>query len=277
MEKKFEITNVLFIFCILIGITSLGIGVAFSYFRADIKGDKVNSIESSSIKLIYTEQQSSLTALIATDDYAIENSGYFNFSVKSESNGSTKLEYYVYIDEDSNNTISKENVKYLLTDYNDIPISDEFKDLENKYCYDYSKNEKVSNSFCTSASYLIDLNYINNVTNNDYKICKNTLNETVDTSLCTYGYVYKAKGLKLSSAKTLERENVIYEDTLTFTNGVSDKESEKVLNLRVWANNITNTLEEVNSEDSDYHEITTPNLTFNFKVNVFGKQVELGS
>ena len=101
MEKKFEMTNVLFIFCMLIGITSLGIGVAFSYFRADIKGDKVNSIESSSIKLIYTEQSSQLTALIATDDYAIENSGYFNFSVKSESDGSTKLEYYVYIDEDS--------------------------------------------------------------------------------------------------------------------------------------------------------------------------------
>lgn len=292
---------ILFLSLASLGLISIMAGTTFAFFSADIKGKTVNEVSAPAMKVVYTEGAKSKIGILS-DETAINNNDYFEFSLKAETDENSSFEYYVYLTEETENTLEKDKIKVYLTDDTNIPASEEYttEKLENgTFCYDYqtkklySKNDKeyenCSNVNITDNFYLMDKMYYNEIKNDTLLTCReysktenNIINEIVETTKCRFGDVYKANPLKytdLEKNNDLNISNIIYKgiykniDGNSYYNDIKSN-SKKTFRLKLWANNLKN--DEVKVEQNqDGQEIKDAKKTFKYKVNVYAKQIEL--
>lgn len=291
--------KVVMAFCIALGIVSLFTGVTFTAFSADLKGTNVNKISTSKITFVYDELKNNTAATMMTDAYGMENSDYAEFSVKANSSGKAKVNYSIYITEHEGNTLTSDKIKIYLTDKDDVPASDDFKDLENgrgKICYDYNNNlyhelgtEEYKN--CTTddlklneSKYIFDSKYIKKVSQVSTTVCKKYTNlngeivvENADISNCRYGDVYKPKAnyINFKNDNNSQLTNVIYNGEFSFDGTDATKEQEIIYRLRSWSTETEAPLTETTTEDGTHTSESTP-LIYNFGINIYSKQVALG-
>lgn len=296
VEQKFK---VLMFTCVALGLCSIFTGISFSVFSANLKGNNVNEISTSKITFVYDEIKSAEVSAIATDQYGISSTDYIEFTSSVSSTGKAKLEYYIYLEPHEDNTLPQDKIKIYLTDEYDVPISDEFKDLENgigKLCYDYSNNiyytkEDIEFSNClthnielNSSKYIMKSKYINKVSEASSSICKKYTNingeikeEDAELSNCKYGDVYNAKANLVSfnnDKNYIEGiTNIIYKGIYEFDNNT--ELNTKTYRLRYWSNDVD--VETTESTTEETHTVETNPLSYKFNVNIFSRQVELGS
>ena len=301
--KKQKYLIIAFFVLAITGISSVIVGTSFAFFQADIKGETINEVSSSNMKISYTESKTPTSLGVMEDEFGMNSEDYFEFSLEAVTDKNSSFEYYVYITEEENNTINSDNIKLFLTDENDIPVNDEYttNNLENGiYCYDYlnkklyqKKDEEYKN--CQNISlekdfYIMDKIYYGQVEDETKKICRKYQkqdngieNEIVDSENCRYGDVYKGNPIEYKNLlvnEELNLNNVIYKGIYKNINGTSYYDNiigknKKNFKLRVWANNLNNEEVEVITND-DKKEINQTKETFKYKVNVFAKQIELG-
>ena len=292
--------KILMAFCISAGIVSLFTGVTFTAFNADLKGTNVNKVSTSKITFIYDELKNNTAATMMTDSYGMENSDYIEFSTKAISSGAAKVLYSIYLSEHEGNTLTSDKIKIYLTDQDDVPASDDFKDFENgrgKLCYDYENNqyyelgtEEYKN--CTpddlelnESKYIFNSKYITKVSQVSSTVCKKYTNlngeivvEDADVSNCRYGDVYKPKA-NLVTFKNAENNsnltNVIFSGDYTFDGSNETKEQERIYRLRCWSTETEAPLTETTTEEGT-HTSESTELIYNFGINIYSKQVALG-
>lgn len=302
MKRHKYLIIAFFVFSIS-GIFSILIGTSFAFFQADIKGETVNKVSSSSMKISYTESNDSVSLGVMEDDFAIKSNNYFEFSLEAVTDENSSFEYYVYLDELEGNTISGDNIKLFLTDENDIPVNDDYttNKLDNGiYCYDYfnkklydqssDEYKNCHNINLESDFYIMDKLYYGLVDNDNKKICRKyeksnegILNQIVDSLYCRYGDVYKGVPVQYNNLLVndeLSLKNIIYKGVYKNIDGISyydgiKSDVKKSFRLRVWANNLQNEDVDVIT-NGDSKEIYQVEDTFKYKVNVFAKQIELG-
>ena len=287
---------------LLAGLVSIAIGTTFAFFQADIKGETINEVSSSNIKIIYVEEQTPTVMNILSDEKAIESEEYFEFSLETITDNNTSYEYYIYLTEAEGNTISKEKIKVFLTNELDIPISDTYTTSNSEdgiYCYDYlSKNiytkkdpeyKNCQNINLEEEFYMMDSLYYNQVDKDQAKVCRKyekdsqgLQTEVTETSNCRYGDVYKAKPIKFTNLaynENLKLNNIIYKGTYSKIDDISYYNKEKSSNkktfrLRIWANGLENNEVNVNTTEGETL-IEQKEESFKYKVNVFAKQIPL--
>lgn len=300
--KKQRYLFILFLCFALAGLLSIAAGTTFAFFSADIKGETINEVSTSEMKIMYTESNVPAKLGVLEDELGIESNDYFVFSLSANTDKNSSFEYYIYLTEEDGNTINKENIKVFLTDENDIPIDDNYttQSLNNGvYCYDYvskkiytNKDEEYSkcNSLdMTNSFYLMDKTYYNNINSKEKLVCRkytksdnNIINDVVELSNCRYGDVYKAKPLKYLDLETntdLNLQNIVYKGVYKNIEGVSyyndvKSNSKKTFRLRLWANGLKNEEVEV-IKGIEGKEVNQTKDTFKYKVNVYAKQIEL--
>lgn len=281
-----------------LGITSIMTGSTFALFSANLKGSKINEISSSQIVLSYEEGDTAIASGFMTDEYAMKNSNYYDFSINTVSNGDSMLDYYIYLEELEGNTISASKVRVYLSDENGNPLG-KFKNIEKNignYCYDYNDKEiydntnvmykKCDRNSVVDIKYIFDSVYINNV-RDAQKVCKKYMyfdNEIttsiVDSSYCRYGDVYDTKVNYLSDLYSdLSLNNVIYKGEYKFINNKSyydniEGSSLKKFRLKVWVNDTDNKNIQEEVKDNT-HIVKSNNEIFRFKVNVYIEQKPL--
>lgn len=293
---------ILFLSLALVGLISIVAGTTFAFFSADIKGETVNEVSTSEMKVVYTESSNPVSLGVLTDETAINSTDYFDFSLLAQTDKNSSFEYYVYLSEEPQNTIDKDNIKVYLTDDTNTPINDNYTTQKTKngiYCYDYTSNKiytsedkeynKCHNIDITDNFYLMDKTYYNKVKNKDSLICRkytktenSIINEVVETTKCRYGDVYKAKPIKYTDLETNEElnlKNIIYKGIYKNIDGTSyyndeKSNSKKSFRLKLWTNNLQNEEVEV-TKSKEGKEINQNKETFKYKVNVYAKQVEL--
>lgn len=285
------------------GIASILIGTTFAFFQADIKGETINEVSTSNIKILYTESEKPALLGVFEDEFGINSEDFFEFSISAETDKNTSFEYYIYVTEEENNSISSNNIKLYLTDENDIPISDNYttKNLENGiYCYDYVNKkiyQKESDEYknCQNVNlenefYIMDQTYYNTTGDMDNKVCRKyqkteqgIIEQVVETKNCRYGDVYKAKPIEYNSLENNEElkvNNIMYKGVYKNINGNSYYENElspnkKIFRLRMWASDLINEEIEVANNEGN-KEINQTADTFKYKVNVYAKQIKMG-
>lgn len=239
------------------GITSIMTGSTFALFSANLKGSKINEISSSQIVLSYEEGDAAIVSGFMTDEYAMKNNNYYDFSINTISDGDSMLDYYIYLEELEGNTIPSSRVRVYLSDENGNPLG-KFKNIEkniDNYCYDYNDKEMYDN------------------TNDMCEKCD--INSVVDGSYCRYGKVNYLSGLY----SDLSLDNVIYKGEYKFINNKSyydniESSSEKKFRLKVWVNDTDNKNIQEEVKDNT-HIVKSNNEIFRFKVNVYIEQKPL--
>lgn len=163
-------------------------------------------------------------------------SNYQEIKITSSSSSPSQMNYLIYI-KPKTQTIKDNEINVYITDEKNIPVSDEYKDLQNgkgKYCYDYINKIKYNietteyQKYCSlnnlnenESKYIMDSNYIENTNNEKTNICKkytninNNVKETiVDNILCQFGDLYEGKSIPLSKNNdTYDIKNVILAST----------------------------------------------------------------
>lgn len=300
MEKQ-KYLLILFLSLAGLGLVSIAAGTAFAFFSADIKGETINEVSTSEMKVVYTEGTKAKLGVLE-DETALNDNNYFEFALQALTDENSSFEYYVYLSEEPNNTLEKNKIKVYLTDDTNIPASKEYTTeiKENGiYCYDYKTNKLYTNqdkeyNNCkniniTDNFYLMDKMYYNKITNKDLLTCRkytktenNIVNEVAETNKCRYGDVYKANPMKYENLETNEElnlKNIIYKGTYKNIDGTSyyndiKSNSKKVFRLKLWTNNLKN--EDVKViQTQEGKEINQNKETFKYKVNVYAKQIEL--
>jgi len=300
--KSQKFLLIIILFCVVCGVFSILVGTTFAFFTADIKGETVNEINSSSISLVFTESSEPSIIGILEDDYAMISDDYFEFSISSKTDSDASYEYYLYLSEEDENTIATDKVKLFLTDDNDLPIGDSFvtkNDDNGVYCYDYYNKKAYSESDeeyskCQNINfndnfYIMDTNYYGNIDDVDTYTCRmyektdvGVTNQIVDYSKCQYGDVYKAKPMlytNLGINEELGLNNIIYKGVYKNIDGVSyyddvKSDAKKSFRIRVWANELDSDLQEVEVSENEA-QITSEKEYFKYKVNVYAKQIGL--
>lgn len=302
--KKQKYLIIAFLVLAITGVLSVMVGTSFAFFQADIKGETINEVSSSNMKISYTESKTPTSLGAVDDEFGMTSEDYFEFSLEAQTDNNSSFEYYVYITEETGNTISGDNIKLFLTDENDIPVNDDYttNNLENGiYCYDYLnkkiyQNEEKEYKNCQNVSlekefYIMDKIYYGQVEDESKKICRKyqkqdngIQNEIVSPENCRYGDIYKGNPIEYKSLLANEElglNNIIYKGTYKNIDGVSyyndiKSNNKKIFKLRVWANDLQNEEIEVITND-DSKEINQAKDTFKYKVNVFAKQIELSN
>ncbi len=104
--------------CILVII--LLIGGSFALWSDSFIGSE-NTIKSGTISFLYTEPSSDIDLITNnSDDDSIktESTNYVEFSVSGIATDKVDLAYYIYFSENSGNTVTKDKVKFYLTEVN---------------------------------------------------------------------------------------------------------------------------------------------------------------
>ena len=175
----------------------LAVAASFAYYFAILKGENVNTAKMSSASLVYTEPKIGTETKQMSDYEGMKNSTPYEFTVSGNASGTTSLDYAIYIEEQEGNTVTKDKIKYYLTDENNIPVflgtTKPYNNMdmiitpdgENKY-YRMSSDVTIKNSSNTSV-----------------------LETTIkDEDMYTYLLAYYAKNvLKLTQNGTFNIEN----------------------------------------------------------------------
>lgn len=100
----------------------LAVAASFAYYFAILKGENVNTAKMSSASLVYTEPKIGTETKQMSDYEGMKNSTPYEFTVSGNASGTTALDYAIYIEEQEGNTVTKDKIKYYLTDENNIPV-----------------------------------------------------------------------------------------------------------------------------------------------------------
>lgn len=197
-EKKSKMSNskkttIILVIVLLL----LAAAASFAYFFAILKGENINTAKTSSASIVYTEPEIGTETKEMTKYEGMTNATPYEFTVTGSSTGTSTLDYAVYVEELSGNTVDKSKVNYYLTDENNIPVflgtTKPYNNMdmiitpdgENKY-YRMSSDVTIKNSSNTSV-----------------------LETTIkDEDMYTYLLAYYAKNvLKLTQNGTFNIEN----------------------------------------------------------------------
>ena len=146
------------ILLIVLFITMLGL--SFAYYFAILKGENINTAKASDATIIYTEPETGIETKQMSDYLGMTNNSSYDFSVTGQSDGTTNLNYTVYLAEEANNTIEPSQIHYYITDEDNYPIPSHFESKE--LILDTSDNTELV--YTEGRTYNIEIKNSTNVT-----------------------------------------------------------------------------------------------------------------
>lgn len=132
--KNLKSKKYLFIILILLAIL-LFVGISYAFLSFSVFGTKTYTITGGDISLTIDDSNNDLTvgtdnALPVPDNQGLEQTGY-NFTVKNTS--SMTLNYYIYIDDNEDNTINTDVIRYnYINNIENVNYKGNMKDLTNR-------------------------------------------------------------------------------------------------------------------------------------------------
>ena len=121
-QKPKWFTSKKFLFSIVSVLILLIVGLAFAYYFAILKGENINTAKTGEASIIYTEPSVGIETKQMSDYEGMTSENSYDFTVTGRADDTANLNYAVYLEEESGNTVDKSKVKYYLTDANDVPI-----------------------------------------------------------------------------------------------------------------------------------------------------------
>lgn len=118
-EDKYSYSLIIFSICTVVLL--LLIGTSIAVFSKSMSGS-TNTINTATVSFLYTEPSNDITLeTSSSSDSTIitESTNYMDFTVSGTSNAGANLAYYIYFNENSGNTVTKDSVKFYLSSVSD--------------------------------------------------------------------------------------------------------------------------------------------------------------
>lgn len=115
-EDKYSYKLIIFSICTIVLV--IMVGTSFALWSGEKLGS-LNTINSGTITFLYTEPSNDVTLMTneSTDENIIkETTNYMDFTISGIATDKINLAYYIYFNENADNTVTKDSVKFYLSE-----------------------------------------------------------------------------------------------------------------------------------------------------------------